>query len=111
MAFSLYDNNNTSLRMYGLVEATLSDANHQTTGGGTAIGFQTAYFSGNRLGFDADHALAFGDQIGFSGLKVMTKLETEFELPTGNSDTKDVLFNRDAWLTFIRDLGKITLGR
>ncbi len=109
---SLYDNGNTSLHMYGLVEATGSHANHQTTGGGSATGMQVSWFSGNRLGFDADHALAIGDQIGLPGLKVITKLETEFELPTGDMDTGNVFFNRDAWMGFYSDdLGKITVGR
>jgi predicted porin len=109
---SLYNDSNTSLHMYGLVEATISDAQHQTSSGGTAAGFQTAWFSGNRLGFDAAHALAFGDDIGLPGLKVISKLETEFELPTGNMDTANVFFNRDAWLgLYSDDLGKLTLGR
>ena len=73
---------------------------------------QVAWFSGNRLGFDADHALAIGEQIGLPGLKVISKLETEFELPTGDMDTSDVFFNRDAWMGFYSDdLGKITIGR
>ena len=75
---SLYNDGNTSLRIYGLIEATGSHANHQTTGGGSTTGFQTAWFSGNRLGFDADHALAIGEQIGLPDLKVISKLETEF---------------------------------
>ena len=109
---SLYDNGNTSLHMYGLIEATGSHANHQTTGGGSATGFQVAWFSGNRLGFDADHALAIGDRIGLPGLKVISKLETEFELPTGDMDTANVFFNRDAWMGFYSDdLGKLTFGR
>jgi len=109
---SLYDNGNTSLHMYGLIEATGSHANHQTTGGGSATGMQVAWFSGNRLGFDADHALAIGDQIGLPGLKVISKLETEFELPTGDMDTANVFFNRDAWMGFYSDdLGKVTIGR
>ena len=108
----LYDNGNTSLRIYGLIEATGSHANHQTTAGGSTTGFQTAWFSGNRLGFDADHALAIGDQIGLPGLKVISKLESEFELPTGNMDTANVFFNRDAWMGFYsEDLGKLTFGR
>lgn len=108
----LYDDSNTDLHMYGIVEATISDVNHQTAGGGTAAGFQTAWFSGNRLGFDADHALSFGDEIGLPGLKVTSKLEAEFELPSGGMDTAGVLFNRDAWLgLYADDLGKITLGR
>ncbi|MCK9685327.1 porin [Scleromatobacter humisilvae] len=109
---SLYNNGTTSLHMYGLIEATGSHANHQTTGGGSTTGFQVAWFSGNRLGFDADHALAIGDQIGLPGLKVISKLETEFELPTGDMDTSDVFFNRDAWMGFYSDdLGKLTFGR
>ena len=109
---ALYNNGNTSLHMYGLIEATGSHANHQTTGGGSTTGFQVAWFSGNRLGFDADHALAIGDRIGLPGLKVISKLETEFELPTGDMDTSDVFFNRDAWMGFYsEDLGKLTFGR
>ena len=109
---ALYNNANTSLRMYGLIEGTLSHVNHQTAAGGTTNGFQTAWFSGNRLGFDADHALAIGEQIGLPGLKVISKLETEFELPTGNMDTANVFFNRDAWLgLYSDDLGKLTFGR
>lgn len=109
---ALYDNGNTSLHIYGLIEATGSHANHQTVAGGTTTGFQVAWFSGNRLGFDADHALAAGDGIGLPGLKVISKLETEFELPTGDMDTSDVFFNRDAWMGFYsEDLGKLTFGR
>ena len=109
---SLYSNSNTSLHIYGLVEATGSHANHQTAGGGSVTGAQVSWFSGNRLGFDADHALAVGQQIGLPDLKVIAKLETEFELPTGDMDTGNVFFNRDAWMGFYaKDLGKITLGR
>jgi len=109
---TLYDSGSTSLKMYGIVEATLSRAEHQTTTGGTTTGFQTSWFSGNRLGFDVQHALGFGEEIGLPGLKVISRLETEFELPTGNSDTANVLFNRDAWVGFYSDgLGKLTLGR
>jgi predicted porin len=109
---SIYDNGNTSLRIYGLIEATGSHASHQTPQGGSTTGFQTAWFSGNRLGFDADHALAIGDQLGLPGLKVISKLESEFELPTGNMGASNVLFNRDAWLgLYSDDLGKLTAGR
>ena len=109
---ALYDDGNTSLHIYGLIEATTSHANHQTTSGGSTSGFQVAWFSGNRLGFDADHALAVGDSIGLPGLKVISKLETEFELPTGDMDTANVFFNRDAWMGFYSDdLGKLTFGR
>jgi predicted porin len=109
---TLYDNANTSLRIYGLIEATISHVNHQTAEGGSTTGFQTSWFSGNRLGFDADHALAAGDQMGLPGLKVISKLESEFESPTGNMDTANVFFNRDAWVgLYSDDLGKLTAGR
>lgn len=114
---ALYTSRSTSLRMYGLVEATISRATDQATGNpsspnSTTTGFQVAWFSGNRLGFDMQHALDFGKNIGMPDLKVISKLETEFELPTGNSDTPGVLFNRDAWLGLYSDsLGKLTLGR
>jgi predicted porin/uncharacterized coiled-coil protein SlyX len=109
---TLYDDGNTRGHIYGIIEPTISRANHQTPNGGSSTGYQTSWFSGNRLGFDFDHALAMGDKIGLPGLKVITKLETEFELPTGNSDTNGVLFNRDAWAGFYSpDLGKLTFGR
>jgi predicted porin len=108
----LYDDGNTSARLYGIIEVTISYASNQNAQGDSAIGFQTSWFSGNRLGFDFDHALQLGDRIGLPGLKVITKLETEFESPTGNSDTPGVLFNRDAWLGFYSPgLGKLTFGR
>jgi len=113
----LYSDDKTRMTLYGIVEATLSHVNNQTnaTGGGTTTttGFQVAWFSGNRLGFDADHALdSLGNDIGLPGLKVMTKLESEVELPTGGMDTNGHFFNRDAWLGFWSpDLGKLTLGR
>ncbi len=111
-AVTLYDNGTTNMKMYGIVEATISRANHQTATGGSATGFQTSWFSGNRLGFDIEHALGLGNELGLPGLKVISKLESEFELPTGNMDTANVLFNRDAWMGFYSpDLGKITLGR
>jgi predicted porin len=109
---TLYDNGNTSLRIYGLLEATGSHVNHQTPEGGSTTGFQTSWFSGNRLGFDADHALPNGEQFGLPGLKVISKLESELEFPTGNMDTANVFFNRDAWMgLYSDDLGKLTAGR
>ncbi|MBD3767513.1 MAG: porin, partial [Gammaproteobacteria bacterium] len=68
-------------------------------------GFQTAWFSGNRWGFDIDHDLG-------NGLKAISKLESEFELPSGAFDTSNTIFNRDAWLGLQSDaIGKLTFGR
>ncbi|MBV8503961.1 MAG: porin [Paucibacter sp.] len=111
-ALTLYDNGKSSLSIYGLVEATLSSVNHQTVTGGTVNGFQVAYFSGNRLGFDIQHALDVGQSWDMPDLKVIAKLEEEFELPTGNMDTANVSFNRDAWMgLYSSKLGKLTFGR
>ena len=112
-AVMLYDNGKTSLSIYGLLEGTLSSVNHQTDTGGTVNGFQVAYFSGNRLGFDVQHALGeTGQAWGMPDLKVIAKLEAEFELPTGNMDTANVFFNRDAWMgLYGKQLGKLTFGR
>ncbi|MBV8633183.1 MAG: porin [Burkholderiaceae bacterium] len=134
---TIFDNDKTTLKMYGIVEATASHDDHQqVTGipygggglgsGGTkntgnaggapagsyagTFGFQTSWFSGNRLGFDFDHDL--GNFGSFHDLKIMAKLENEFELPSGTLDTSNGIFNRDAWLGFYSpELGKLTFGR
>ena len=114
---TLYDDNTTSMHLYGIIEATVSGWSNQPNASGNnkrteAVGFQTAWLSGNRLGFDIDHQIKAGEKIGLPGLKAIAKLETEFESPTGNSDTPGVLFNRDAWVGFESpDLGKLTFGR
>jgi predicted porin len=108
----LYTNRTTSLRLYGIIEPTLSRVNNQQAKSTNATGFQVSWFSGNRLGFDVMHALAQGEQFDMPDLKVIAKLESEFELPTGNMDTSNVFFNRDAWAGFYsNELGKITFGR
>src|ERR1035437_917534 len=107
-----YGNGTSSLKVYGLIEGTLSNVDHQTQNGGRTTGYQTAWFSGNRLGFDAQHALKFGESIGMPDLKAIMKIESEFELPTGGMDTAGNMWNRDAWVGFYADnLGKLTFGR
>ena len=108
----LYDDGDTAVHFYGLIEATIGYATHQSPTGNSTFGYQVAWFSGNRYGFDVDHALGFGDQIGLPDLKVISKLEGEFELPTGGFDTDNTIFNRDCWVGFYSDnLGKLTFGR
>ena len=128
---TIFDNNKTRLKIYGLVEPTLSHVTGQTVsdipygkgasqslpaGGKPAgshastFGFQTSWFSGNRLGFDIEHDL--GNIWGLTNLKAISKLETEFELPSGSFDTSNTLFNRDAWMgLYSPELGKLTFGR
>lgn len=108
----LYDDGNTAVHFYGLIEATIGYATHQSSTENSTFGYQVAWFSGNRYGFDIDHALGFGDQIGMPDLKAISKLEGEFELPTGGLDTDNTIFNRDCWLGFYSEtLGKLTFGR
>lgn len=113
----LYDDDKTKVHFYGLIEATLSSADRQKSAtsnkSAQTIGFQTAWFSGNRYGFDADHALdELGGNLGMPDLKVITRLEGEFEQPNGHFDTNNGIFNRDAWVGFYsKDLGKVTMGR
>jgi predicted porin len=103
----VYARGNSSATLYGLIEPSFNHTNHATPSGGTVSGYQTSWFSGNRLGFDFQHVLN-----GSTGLKVITKLESEFELPTGNMDTANVFWNRDAWAgLYSDDLGKLTFGR
>ena len=104
----LYSDQRTSVHLYGLLEGTIGAATNQNALNQTAVGFQTVWFSGNRWGIDADHAL----DGGVPGLKLISKLESEFELPSGAFDTPGVIFNRDAWIGFYADdLGKLTFGR
>lgn len=108
----LYDDGNTAVHFYGLIEGTIGYATNQSATKNSTFGFQVAWFSGNRYGFDIDHAVDFGDQIGLPGLKVISKLEGEYELPTGGFDTDNTIFNRDCWLGFYSEtLGKLTFGR
>jgi len=125
---TVFDYHGTKLTIYGIVEATVSHVTNQAVspipfGSGknpqslplpgpyaTTFGFQTAWFSGNRLGFDARHNL--GDVPGLGPVKAIMKLENEFELPSGSLDTSNTIFNRDAWLGFQSPvLGKLTFGR
>jgi predicted porin len=46
------------------------------------------------------------------GFNLLARMESEFELPSGNMDTPGVLFNRDAWVGFESPtLGKFSVGR
>jgi predicted porin len=101
-----YKTPKTLIVLYGIVEPTLSAVNNAYAYGGSKIGYQVSWFSGNRWGITGNQSLVKDDSI-----KAIWRLESEFELPTGNMDTHDVLFNRDAWMGFESVLGKITFGR
>jgi len=103
----MISNDTDTIRLYGLIDLTLGQKNNSNAAGKTTFDMPVAFFSGNRWGIDGSHALA-----NTGGLKAIFKLESEYEVATGNMDTPGVLFNRDAWLGMQSDsLGKVTLGR
>jgi predicted porin len=102
-----YKNGGDSVTLYGLIDLTASHRDHANKAGKSITDLPVAWFSGNRWGIEGEHALA-----NTGGLKAIFKLESEFELPTGDMDSPGVLFNRDAWLGVQSDqLGKLTFGR
>ncbi|MES2103546.1 MAG: porin [Pseudomonadota bacterium] len=103
----VYKHDGDVVRLYGLIDLSLSTKNNADKNGDSQRDMPVAWFSGNRWGIEGEHALK-----GTDGLKAIFKLESEYELPTGNMDTPGVLFNRDAWLGMQSDtIGKVTLGR
>jgi predicted porin len=104
------------VRLYGLLEGTLLGATNTSSNGAGSIGMPVSWFSGNRWGLDMRQRLSApapeGQKTPSNELNLIAKLESEFELPSGNMDTPGVLFNRDAWLGFESPaFGKFTIGR
>ncbi|MCX7173626.1 MAG: porin [Proteobacteria bacterium] len=103
----VYKSSGDMVRLYGLIDLSGSNKNNANKAGNSLSDMSVAWFSGNRWGIDGEHALRDTD-----GLKAIFRLESEYELPTGNMDTPGVLFNRDAWLGLeSASLGKLTFGR
>lgn len=95
------------VRLYGLIDLSLSRKTNADAAGHTQNDMSIAWFSGNRWGLEGEHLLQ-----NTGGMKTVFKLESEYELPTGSMDTPGVLFNRDAWLGLESPtLGKLTFGR
>ena len=99
---------NTDVRLYALLEATIGNQSNSTASGASAYGLPVSWFSGNRWGIDASQKLSQNP----NGLSFIAKLESEYELPSGDMDTPGVLFNRDAWVGIQgKNFGKLTIGR
>ena len=109
----IVETSGTDVKLYGLIEATLSGQTAANSAGAGAIGLPVSWFSGNRWGLDVNQKLSSGPNADADNkLNLIVKLESEFELPSGNMDTPGVLFNRDAWIGFqSKDFGKLTIGR
>jgi predicted porin len=101
-------NANSYATLYGLIDITLVNNSRANGAGQSSTAPQVAWFSGNRWGLTGAHATSGGDD----PLKVIFRLESEFESETGNMDTPGVLFNRDSWVGLeSKALGKLTFGR
>ena len=103
----IIETSGTDVLLYGLLEPTLGYTTNVDTKGRSTVGLNTSWFSGNRWGLFVKQKLFPED-----GFNLIARLESEFELPSGNMDTPGVLFNRDAWVGFESPmLGKFTIGR
>lgn len=103
----IYQKDGDKVKLYGLIDLSLSSKTNANTKGNRLTDMPVAWFSGNRWGIEGEHALK-----DTGGLSVIFRLESEYELPTGDMDTPGVLFNRDAWMGVqSKSMGKLTLGR
>jgi len=95
-----------SVTLYGLLDVIAVNRNHADAAGNRQTAMEIGWFSGSRWGITGHH------EITRDGGAAIFKLESEYEIPTGNMDTPNVLFNRDAWLGYQSDwFGKLTFGR
>ncbi|HEY8099351.1 MAG TPA: porin [Burkholderiaceae bacterium] len=105
--WNLIQGTDTTVSLYGKIDVTLASKTHADTKGNRQTGMFVSWMSGNRFGIHGSHVI---DKE--SGTSVIATLENEFESPTGNLDTPNVLFNRDAWLGVQSEtIGKLTFGR
>jgi predicted porin len=98
-----------TVALYGLLDITLSGITNADARGDWKWGYQTSWFSGDRWGIFGKHVVGGVVEPDFG---VIFRLESEYTLPTGEMDTPNVLFNRDAWIGFEgKKFGKLTFGR
>lgn len=103
----IFETDNTDVLLYGVIEPTLGYTTNVDAAGRTTFGLNTSWFSGNRWGIYVTQKV-FPEY----DFKLLARMESEFELPSGNMDTPGVLFNRDAWVGFESPLlGKFSVGR
>lgn len=103
----IIETQNTDVLLYGVIEPTLGYVTNVDKAGRSTVGLNTSWFSGNRWGIYVTQKVF--PEYGFN---LLARMESEFELPSGNMDTPGVLFNRDAWVGFESPtLGKFSVGR
>ena len=121
VGYRFINTDTTSIGIYGLVDLTIASSStggpnanpNAATGGVTNkrwTGLDVSWMNGNRWGIAGSHVL---DKQSDTSLVI--KLESEFELPTGNFDggfSSPILFNRDAWIGIQNPtIGLLTFGR
>lgn len=103
----IIETSGTDVLLYGIIEPTLGYTTHVDKAGHSTVGLNVSWFSGNRWGIFVTQKLFPEDNFN-----LIARMESEFELPSGNMDTPGVIFNRDAWVGFESStLGKFTIGR
>src|SRR5260221_1387671 len=103
----IIETSGTDVLLYGIIGPTVGYTTNVNTKGASTVGLNVSWFSGNRWGIFVTQKLFPEDDFN-----LIARMESEFELPSGNMDTPGVLFNRDAWVGFESPmLGKFTVGR
>lgn len=126
IGYRVIDNENTSVGLYGLIDFTFATQSSGGPNGGGGVdtgaftntknndkrwtGMDVSWMNGNRWGIAGKHTLD-----NENGTNLVFKLESEFELPSGNFDGgygAPILFNRDAWIgVSSKSIGLVSLGR
>jgi len=98
---------NTSVTLYGIVDAGIEFANHSGTAP-AATGSKAMVSSGNMSG--SRWGLRGAEDLG-GGLKAIFTLESGFDIDTGTSGQGSRLFGRQAFVGLQGNFGAVTLGR
>lgn len=94
----------SSVTLYGVLDAGIEYRTHTPVGGKSALGMTSGGLAGSRWGLRGVEDLG-------GGLKGVFALESGFEIDTGASGQNSRLFGRKAYLGLAGNWGQLTLGR
>lgn len=94
----------SSVTVYGVVDAGVEFANHQKAGNNSVVRLQSGNLSGSRWGLRGVEDLG-------GGLKAVFALESGFSVDDGKSTQGGRLFGRQAWIGLSNRYGTLSLGR
>lgn len=94
----------TSVTLYGIVDAGVEYANHQPGNGNSVVRLTAGNISGSRWGIRGTEELG-------GGLKGVFVLESGFDTDTGKSAQGGRLFGRNAYVGLSSTWGSVLLGR